>query len=125
VPQLARAYLLYGEWLRRQRRRRDAHEQLRTAHDMFTSIGAEAFAERARIELLDTGECARQRTARTQDELTAQEAQIARLVKFPRFGCPRSDSQLTYMIPIVLTTEFALRRAGGGLRGARRLGPVL
>ena len=58
----ARAHLVYGEWLRRQRRRRDAHEQLRTAHDVFTSMGAGAFAERARIELLTTGERARQRT---------------------------------------------------------------
>jgi DNA-binding CsgD family transcriptional regulator len=80
APQLARAYLVYGEWLRRQRRRRDAREQLRAAHDMFESMGAEAFAERARIELLATGERARQRTAPTQDELTPQEAQIARLV---------------------------------------------
>ena len=65
VPEHARAYLVYGEWLRRQRRRRDAREQLHTAYDMFGSIGAEAFAERARIELLDTGERSRQRTART------------------------------------------------------------
>ena len=80
APQLARAYLVYGEWLRRQRRRRDAREQLRIAHDMFESMGAEAFAKRARIELLATGERARQRTAGTQDELTPQEAQIAWLV---------------------------------------------
>ena len=79
-PQLARAYLVYGEWLRRQRRRRDARGQLRIAHEMFTSMGAEAFAERARVELLATGERARQRTAETADELTPQEAQIARLV---------------------------------------------
>ena len=69
-PQLARAYLVYGEWLRRQRRRRDARHQLRTAHEMFTATGAEAFAERARIELLATGERARQRTAATEIELT-------------------------------------------------------
>jgi len=79
-PQLARGHLLYGEWLRRQRRRRDARAQLRTAHDMFTSMGAQAFAERARVELLATGERARQRTAETESELTPQEAQIARLV---------------------------------------------
>ena len=63
-PQLARAYLVYGEWLRRQQRRRDAPQQLRTAHEMFTSMGAEAFAERASVELLATGERARSRTAR-------------------------------------------------------------
>ena len=80
APQLARAHLVHGEWLRRQRRRREAREQLRTAHEMFTAMGAEAFAERARVELLATGESARQPTAWTETELTAQEAQIARLV---------------------------------------------
>jgi DNA-binding CsgD family transcriptional regulator len=79
--ELARSHLLYGEWLRRQRRRSDAREQLRIAHDMFATIGMEAFAERARIELLATGETARKRTAGTSDQLTAQEAVIARLAR--------------------------------------------
>jgi DNA-binding CsgD family transcriptional regulator len=79
--ELARTHLLYGEWLRRERRRVDAREQLRIAHEMFDSMGAEAFAERARRELLATGETARKRTVETRDELTAQEAQIARLAR--------------------------------------------
>jgi DNA-binding CsgD family transcriptional regulator len=79
--ELARAHLLYGEWLRRQRRRSDAREQLRTAHSMLEGIGAEAFAERARRELLTTGERVRRRTVETSGELTAQEAQIARLAR--------------------------------------------
>ena len=81
--ELARAHLLYGEWLRRQRRRTDAREQLRTAHDMLEAMGMEAFAERAQRELRATGETARKRTAVTarDDELTAQEAQIARLAR--------------------------------------------
>jgi DNA-binding CsgD family transcriptional regulator len=77
--QLARTHLLYGEWLRRQRRRLDAREQLRTAHDLFTNFGVEAFAERARLELEATGERARKRRVDTQDELTPQERQVARL----------------------------------------------
>jgi len=80
VHQLARAHLVYGEWLRGQRRRRDARDQLRTANEMFTAMGAGAFAERARAELLATGERARQRTAQAESELTPQEAQIVRLV---------------------------------------------
>jgi DNA-binding CsgD family transcriptional regulator len=76
---LARAHLLYGEWLRRERRRLDARRQLRTAHDLFSEFGMEAFAERARIELKATGEHARKRNVDTLRELTPQEAQISRL----------------------------------------------
>jgi DNA-binding CsgD family transcriptional regulator len=76
---LARAHLLYGEWLRRERRRLDARDQLRTAHEMFSQFGLEAFAERARVELEATGEHARRRTVETRDDLTPQEAQISRL----------------------------------------------
>jgi ATP/maltotriose-dependent transcriptional regulator MalT len=78
-PELARAHLLYGEWLRREGRRLDAREQLRTAHEMLLAIGMEAFAERARRELLATGERLRRRTVETRDDLTAQERQIAQL----------------------------------------------
>jgi DNA-binding CsgD family transcriptional regulator len=76
---LARAHLLYGEWLRRERRRLDAREELRTALELFTDIGMGAFAERARVELQATGERARKRSVETRDELTPQEAQISRL----------------------------------------------
>jgi DNA-binding CsgD family transcriptional regulator len=82
-PELARAHLLYGEWLRRQGRRAQAREQLRTAHGMFDEMGMEAFAERARRELLATGETARKRAfeaaAPASQQLTPQEAQVARL----------------------------------------------
>jgi RNA polymerase sigma factor (sigma-70 family) len=77
---LARAHLLYGEWLRRQRRRLDARTELRSAHDLFSNFGMEAFAERARVELEATGEHARRRTVDALDSLTPQEAQISRLV---------------------------------------------
>src|SRR5215213_8982990 len=78
-PEAARAHLLYGEWLRRENRRVDARAQLRAAHDQFVSIGMDAFAERARAELLATGEKVRARTVATRDVLTAQEGLIARL----------------------------------------------
>jgi DNA-binding CsgD family transcriptional regulator/tetratricopeptide (TPR) repeat protein len=78
-PAVARAHLLYGEWLRRENRRRDARAELRTAHDLFIAMGIEAFAERARRELLATGDTVRKRTVETVSELTPQEAHIARL----------------------------------------------
>jgi DNA-binding CsgD family transcriptional regulator len=79
--QLARAHLVYGEWLRRERRRVDAREQLRTALEMFTSMGTEAFAGRAERELLATGERVRKRSVDTRDDFTPQEAQIAQLAR--------------------------------------------
>jgi DNA-binding CsgD family transcriptional regulator len=79
--ELARGHLLYGEWLRRQRRRVDAREQLHIAHEMFTAMGIDSFAERTRRELLATGETVGKRTVETREELTAQEALIARLAR--------------------------------------------
>ncbi len=79
--ELARSHLLYGEWLRRERRRADAREQLRTSHHMLEDMGMQAFAERARRELAATGETARKRTVPASTQLTAQEAQIARLAR--------------------------------------------
>ena len=81
VAHLARAHLLYGEWLRREGRRTDARNHLRSAHDAFTRMGAHAFAERAGRELLATGEPVRGRAEDGRPELTAQEAQVARLAR--------------------------------------------
>jgi DNA-binding CsgD family transcriptional regulator len=78
---LARAHLVYGEWLRRERRRLDARPQLRTAFEMFNAMGIDAFAGRAERELLATGERVRKRSVETRDELTTQEAQVARLAR--------------------------------------------
>jgi DNA-binding CsgD family transcriptional regulator len=80
-PDLARAHLLFGEWLRRERRRGEAREQLRTAHGMLEEMGMDAFAERARRELQATGETAVRRTAATVSQLTNQEEQVARLAR--------------------------------------------
>jgi DNA-binding CsgD family transcriptional regulator/tetratricopeptide (TPR) repeat protein len=105
-PEVARAHLLYGEWLRRDGRRIDARAQLRTAYDMFTAIGMEAFAERTRRELLATGETIRRRTVESLDELTPQEAQIARLA-----SDGRSNSEIAanlFLSP--RTVEWHLRR---------------
>jgi DNA-binding CsgD family transcriptional regulator/tetratricopeptide (TPR) repeat protein len=78
---LARAHLLYGEWLRRENRRIDAREQLRTAHQMFVTMGADGFAERTRRELLATGETARTRATGAGSQLTAQETQVGELAR--------------------------------------------
>jgi DNA-binding CsgD family transcriptional regulator len=80
VPHLARAHLLYGEWLRRERRQRDAREQLRSANDLFAAMGASGFSERTRLELLATGDHARRRDVGSLTELTPQEDRIAHLV---------------------------------------------
>ena len=79
--ELARSRLVYGEWLRRENRRTDARELLRSAHESFSRMGAEAFAERARRELLATGETVRRITPDTRDALTPQEVQVARLAR--------------------------------------------
>jgi DNA-binding NarL/FixJ family response regulator len=79
LAEVARSHLLYGEWLRRAGRRVDAREQLRTAHEMLSRMGANGFADRARRELLATGETVRKRTDESRQDLTPQEEQIARL----------------------------------------------
>ena len=79
--ELARTHLVYGEWLRREQRRVDAREQLRTAHELLSTMGVDAFADRAERELLATGETVRKRRVETRGDLTAQEAQIARLAR--------------------------------------------
>ena len=106
VVHLARARLLYGEWLRRENRRVDAREQLRAAYDRFSEIGAEAFAERARRELVATGETAPRRTVETRDVLTPQEAQIARMAS-DRQTNPEIGAKL-FISP--RTVEYHLRK---------------
>ncbi|MFI6309333.1 AAA family ATPase [Nocardia fusca] len=106
VVHLARAHLVYGEWLRRENRRIDAREHLRTAHEMLRRCGAGAFAERARRELLATGESVRRRAAQAPDVLTAQEAQIARLA-----GDGRTNSEIGAELFISSrTVEWHLRK---------------
>jgi DNA-binding CsgD family transcriptional regulator len=104
---LARARLLYGEWLRRQRRRLDARKELRVAHELFSDFGMEAFAERARVELQATGERARKRTVDTLDQLTPQEAQISRLAAQGHTN--RAIAAQLFISPS--TVEYHLRKA--------------
>jgi len=104
---LARAHLLYGEWLRRERRRLDARKELRVAHDLFSDFGMEAFAERARVELQATGERARKRTVDTLDQLTPQEVQVSRLAA--RGHTNREIAAKLFISPS--TVEYHLRKA--------------
>jgi DNA-binding NarL/FixJ family response regulator len=108
---LARAHLVYGEWLRREKRRMDAREQLRAAHDLFSQFGMEAFAERARRELLATGENARKRTVETLGDLTPQEAQIARMAR-DGLSNPEIGAQL-FISP--RTVQYHLHKVFGKL----------
>jgi DNA-binding CsgD family transcriptional regulator len=118
-----RAQLNYGEWLRRERRRVDARTQLKAAYDGFESMGAHGFAERARRELLATGETVRKRTIETVDELTPQEAQIARMAS-ERLTNPEIAAQL-YLSH--RTVEFHLRKvfAKLGISSRRELAGAL
>jgi DNA-binding CsgD family transcriptional regulator len=105
--ELARTHLLYGEWLRRERRRLDARKELRTAFEAFTGMGAEAFAGRAERELLATGERAGKRTLDTLDQLTPQETQTARLAANGHTN--REIAAQLFISPS--TVEYHLRKA--------------
>jgi DNA-binding CsgD family transcriptional regulator len=104
---LARSHLLYGEWLRRERRRVDARLELRVAHEMFADFGMDAFAERARTELEATGEHARKRTVDTLEQLTPQEAQVSRLAALGNTN--REIAAQLFISPS--TVEYHLRKA--------------
>jgi DNA-binding CsgD family transcriptional regulator len=122
-PELARARLLYGEWLRRANRRVEARSQLRVAHEQFASIGMDAFAERASRELLATGEKVRKRTVAARYDLTPQERQIAELAS-DRLSSPEIAARL-FLSP--RTVEWHLRKVFTklGIRSRRELGNAL
>jgi DNA-binding CsgD family transcriptional regulator len=122
-PDLARAHLLFGEWLRRESRRLDAREQLRTAHELFSEIGMPGFADRARRELAASGETARKRTDDTRGDLTAQESQVARLAS-EGLTNPEIGAKL-FLSP--RTVEWHLRRVYPklGIRSRKELRTVL
>jgi DNA-binding CsgD family transcriptional regulator len=122
-PELARAHLLYGEWLRRENRRVDARAHLRAAYELCVTIGMEAFAERARGELRATGERVRKRTAETRDELTPQELQIARLAR-DGLSNPEIGARL-FLSP--RTVEWHLRKVFSklGIRSRQELSRAL
>ena len=119
----ARTMLVYGEWLRREGRRVDAREQLRAAHEMLTDIGMQVFVERARRELLATGETVRKRSVETLDDLTPQEAQIGRMAA-DGFTNPEIGAQL-FLSP--RTVEWHLRKVFGklGISSRRQLRTAL
>jgi ATP/maltotriose-dependent transcriptional regulator MalT len=120
---LTRARLLYGEWLRRENSRGEAREQLRTAYEGFTAMGMEAFGERARRELLATGETVRKRSAQTRYEFTAQEVQIAQLAG-DGLSNPEIGAQLFLS---ARTVEWHLRKVFGklGISSRRELDQAL
>jgi DNA-binding CsgD family transcriptional regulator len=120
---LARAHLLYGEWLRREHRRVDAREQLRVAYTILSEMDMAAFAESARRELLATGETVRKRTVETPDELTAQEVQVARLAADGQTN-PEIGAQL-FLSP--RTVEWHLTKVFGklGINSRRQLRSAL
>ena len=106
VVEIARARLVYGEWLRRQKRRAEARDMLRFAHDAFVAIGVDGFADRARHELLATGERARKRSVTTSNDLTPQETHVARLA-----ASGETNSEIAARLFISASTvEYHLRK---------------